>query len=115
MADPRVRRLDTDGRAHLLHTAERYDVVSLELGQVFRPGVAAFYTLEFYERARQRLRPDGLLVQFLPLPFLDAETLRSSVASRSEATVLLSTQLDHPVCRLEAVANKALISRRVLP
>lgn len=40
LEDSRVRTLLTDGRTHLLHGHERYDVVSLELGQPFRPGVA---------------------------------------------------------------------------
>ena len=30
-----------------------YDVISLEVGQLHRPGVAFFYTADFYHRARQ--------------------------------------------------------------
>jgi spermidine synthase len=81
MDDPRVTLRSEDGRNHLLHTDDRYDVISLELGQVVRPGVASFYTLEFYRRARERLRPGGLLSQFVQVPFLDAENLRRTVAT----------------------------------
>jgi spermidine synthase len=81
MRDPRVRLLPRDGRVHLAHARERYDVISLELGQLFRPGVAAAYTRDFYARAAERLRPGGLLVQFVPLPFFEPESLRRAVAS----------------------------------
>ena len=85
MQDPRVSLLHADGRDHLAHTAARYDVISLELGQIFRPGVALLYTTDFYERARQRLEPEGLLVQFVPLPFLTLDQFRGVVRSFLEA------------------------------
>jgi spermidine synthase len=69
MNDPRVRLLPEDGRNHLAHTSQRYDVISIEVGQIFRPGVPFFYTKEFYERARSRLNDGGYLSQFLPVPF----------------------------------------------
>jgi spermidine synthase len=81
MDDPRVRLLPVDGRNHLTHTGERYDVISLEVGQLFRPGAASFYTRDFYERARARLRPGGIVSQFVPIPFLRPEDLRTVVAT----------------------------------
>jgi len=76
MADPRVRLVAADGRGFLMHSSGTWDVVSLEVGQLFRPGVAAFYTEEFYRRVRDRLAPGGLVSQFVPVAFLDAESLR---------------------------------------
>jgi spermidine synthase len=81
MRDPRVRLLRADGRHHVATAADRYDVISIEVGQVFRPGVATFYTADFYGRARARLEPDGVISQFLPLPFFTPDELRSVVAS----------------------------------
>jgi spermidine synthase len=81
MDDPRVRLLAEDGRSFLSHTAERYDVISLELGQVFRPSVAPFYNLELYARARAHLRPAGIVSQFLPLSFFEPEELQRAIAS----------------------------------
>jgi spermidine synthase len=81
MDDPRVRLLREDGRNVVVHTDERYDVISLELGQLFRPGVESFYTRDFYARVAERLRPGGVVGQFVPLPFLDVEQLRSLVRS----------------------------------
>lgn len=79
--DPRVRLLREDGRSYVAHTAARYDVISLELGQLFRPGIADFYTADFYRLARARLLPNGILSQFVPLPFLSPAAFRSVVAT----------------------------------
>lgn len=77
--DPRVTVLRADGRQHLLHGDATYDVVSLELGQLFRPGVSDFYTRELYAGAAERLAPGGIVCQFLPIPFLSAPDFRSAV------------------------------------
>jgi spermidine synthase len=76
MADPRVRTIATDGRGWLLHSRGSYDVVSIEVGQIFRPGAPAFYTEEFYRRARARLAPGGLISQFVPISFLGTDSFR---------------------------------------
>jgi spermidine synthase len=79
--DRRARALPEDGRNYVAHTAQTYDVISLELGQPYRPGVGAFYTVEFYRQARARLREGGLVSQFVPLSTLDRESLRRTIAS----------------------------------
>ena len=81
MDDKRVRLLREDGHNYLEHTRENYDVISVEVGQIIRPGVPFFYTSEFYERTKERLTPDGFLVQFVPLPFFSVEQFRSVVAT----------------------------------
>ncbi|TVR51787.1 MAG: tetratricopeptide repeat protein [Puniceicoccaceae bacterium] len=81
MRDPRTRLIVEDGRTYLRHASERYDIVSMELGQIFRPGVAYFYTREAYAYARERLNPGGLVVQFMPLPFFTLESLRAAVGT----------------------------------
>lgn len=79
--DPRVTCIAEDGRNHIAHSGAVYDVISLEIGQLFRPGVATFYTRDFNELAAERLAPGGLLVQFVPLPFLTVEEFRRIVRS----------------------------------
>ncbi len=81
MDDPRVEIVAEDGRNFLRHTAGIYDIVSLELGEVSRPGVAFFYTVDFYARARECLAPGGYLVQFVPLHFLSEDQFRGVVRS----------------------------------
>ena len=51
------------------------------MGQLFRPGIDVFYTREFYQDARKRLRDGGLVAQFVPLGFLPEASFRSVVAT----------------------------------
>jgi spermidine synthase len=81
MTDPRTRVIVEDGRTYLRHGSRQYDIISLELGQPFRPGVAYFYTREAYEFARRRLTRDGLVVQFVPLTFFTPEQFRALVGT----------------------------------
>ena len=81
MEDPRVELIGADGRNYLRHTPSTYDVISLELGQLSRPGVASFYTIDFYRQVKRRLRSGGFLVQFVPLSLLTADHFRSTVQS----------------------------------
>ena len=69
MDDERVHLVAEDGLNYIHHTDATYDVISLEAGQIFRPGVAFFYTTDFYRRARERLNPGGVLTQFVPVAF----------------------------------------------
>ena len=79
MEDERVKVIIEDGRNYLAHTAKRFDIISLEVGQVFRPGVAGFYTLDFYRSAQRKLNPDGLLCQFVPINLLSPHDFHTIV------------------------------------
>ena len=77
MEDGRVALISEDGRNYLRHSDAKHDLISLEVGQIFRPGVAFFYTADFYRRARERLNPGGVLAQFVPSLFFTTEQLQS--------------------------------------
>jgi spermidine synthase len=62
--DPRVRLIVGDGRSHLLLTRRQYDVIVSEPSNPWMAGVASLFTREFFEAARARLRPGGLLCQW---------------------------------------------------
>ncbi len=81
LRDQRVNLVADDGRTFTAHTDRQYDIISVEVGQLFRPGVDVFYTREFYEDARNRLRSGGLVAQFVPLGFLPEASFRSVVAT----------------------------------
>lgn len=81
MSDPRVRIIPDDGRELIAHGRGRYDVISVEIGQLFRPGAGSFYTTDFYRRVRERLAPGGVLSQFVPVAFLSPPLFRTLVAS----------------------------------
>ena len=77
MDDGRVALIPEDGRNYLQHSNAKHDVISLEVGQIFRPGVAFFYTADFYRCARERLNPGGVLAQFVPSLFFTTDQFRS--------------------------------------
>ncbi len=81
MNDPRVHLIVEDGRNYVTHTSDQYDLISIEVGQIYRPRVASFYTADFYQRIRSRLRPEGLVCQFLPIDFFGPEEFRTMVAT----------------------------------
>lgn len=71
LSDPRVRMKVEDGRRTVARSRQRYDVIAVEAGQLQRPGVAAFYTYDFYAQVHERLTPGGMVSQFVPLAGLD--------------------------------------------
>jgi spermidine synthase len=74
-----VRLIVGDGRSHLLLTPRRYDVIVSEPSNPWMAGVAALFTREFFQAARARLKPDGLLCQWAHTYDISAEDLQSIV------------------------------------
>jgi spermidine synthase len=81
LADPRTTIVTDDGRSFTSYSSKLYDIISIEVGQSFRPQVAAFYTVDFYRDVRKRLTKDGLACQFVPLGFFTEDEFRSVVRS----------------------------------
>ena len=74
-----INLITEDGRNYLAHASAKYDIISIEVGQVFRPGIANFYTHEFYQQTRERLNEGGVISQFVPIEFLGLDEFRSVV------------------------------------
>ena len=66
--DPRARVRVGDGVAFLASTAERFDLILLDLTDPDTPA-APLYTAEFFQRCRRVLRPGGALVLHIGSPF----------------------------------------------
>jgi predicted membrane-bound spermidine synthase len=64
---PGVRTYVTDGRNLLLLQNERYDLVAMELSSIWFAGTASLYNRDFYELVRARLKPSGVLQQWVQL------------------------------------------------
>jgi spermidine synthase len=65
--DPRAHVIVDDGRHHLVASSEQYDVISFEPPPPITAGTVSLYSREFYALAASRLRPDGVLTQWIPL------------------------------------------------
>src|SRR5438045_6347493 len=76
---PGVHLVVGDGRSHLQLTTRRYDVIVSEPSNPWMAGVAALFTREFFEAARSRLKPEGLLCQWAHTYDISPDDLQSIV------------------------------------
>ena len=77
--DERVKILVEDGRNTIRRREQKFDIISVEIGQIFRPYLAGFYTKEFYENAAKILTENGILTQFVPIASFDFATMQSII------------------------------------
>jgi len=70
-----------DGRRELLSNEQTYDLITLEPPPPSAAGVVNLYSTGFYELALARLRPRGIVAQWLPLPTQNDEDTQSLVRS----------------------------------
>ena len=81
LAKPAVRLIVGDGRSHLLLTPKQYDVIVSEPSNPWMAGVASLFTRQFFEAARARLKPDGLLCQWAHTYDISPQDLQSIVGT----------------------------------
>ena len=65
--DPRTTIFSADGRNFLLASPEQYDVIISEPSNPWMAGLAYLFTQEFYQLAKRRLAPGGVMGQWLQL------------------------------------------------
>jgi spermidine synthase len=81
LRSPLSRVIIDDGRRYLERTSEQYDVINLDPPPPVRAaGSSMLYSTEFYATAKRRLRPGGILEQWLPLDQSDDPVVVASVA-----------------------------------
>lgn len=74
---PNLRLVVGDGRSHLLLSPRQYDVIVSEPSNPWMAGVPPLFTREFFEAARARLKPDGILCQWAHTYDISDSDLRS--------------------------------------
>ncbi|MGA9993825.1 MAG: fused MFS/spermidine synthase, partial [Pyrinomonadaceae bacterium] len=84
LEDSRVRLIVDDARTYLRVTPEHYDMIVSEPSHPWVPGVANLFTKEFFEIGSNRLRDDGVFVQWLQIYQLSTDSLRSVLATFHE-------------------------------
>jgi hypothetical protein len=77
--DRRLNLIFNDGRNHLLLTAKKYDVISAEPSNPWIAGIGSLFTREAFQLARSRLKPGGVMCQWLQSYQLDRDDFLSVV------------------------------------
>jgi len=84
LSDPRLHLVVDDARNYLHVNRQRYDLIVSEPSHPWVPGVANLFTREFFALGRERLKDDGVFVQWLQIYQLSTESLRSVLATFHE-------------------------------
>jgi len=79
--DARTTVVLDDARNYLRATHQQFDLVIADLFVPWRAGTGSLYTREHFEAVRQRLGPDGVFCQWLPLYQLTRPELETIVAT----------------------------------
>jgi spermidine synthase len=81
LSDPRTRLIVGDGRTHLMLGNQTFDMIVSEPSNPWMAGIASLFTREFFESARSRLKPGGVLCQWAHTYDISAGDLKSIVAT----------------------------------
>ncbi|HET8947204.1 MAG TPA: fused MFS/spermidine synthase [Candidatus Polarisedimenticolia bacterium] len=84
LKDPRVHLIVNDARNDLLVRDRTYDVIISEPSNPWIPGAATLFTRDFFRIARSRLKPDGVLCQWIQLYELWPEDFQAILRSFQE-------------------------------
>ena len=106
LEDRRVEPIVMDGRAWLRRTDRDYDVITLEPMPPNFAGVNALYSIEFYEILASRLRPGGIVAQWLPMHLV------STAHSEAIARTFLDVFPDS-ILWIDPITNTGILVGRV--
>jgi spermidine synthase len=79
--DPRVTVVYDDARHYMLTTKEKFDIITSDPIHPWVRGSAMLYTQEYFELAKQRLNPDGVITQWVPLYESNPAAVKSEIAT----------------------------------
>jgi predicted membrane-bound spermidine synthase len=84
LRNPKVHLIVGDGREVLLTSSQSYDIIFSEPSNPYRAGISSLFTRDFYQAVRRRLRPGGMLLQWLQGYELDAGVVATVYATLGE-------------------------------
>lgn len=79
--DPRLRMILDDGRSFVAATTQTYDAIIMDITFPMSAGSGTLFSREHYANCRNRLRPGGLVCQWLPVHQLSRAELQTIVAT----------------------------------
>lgn len=81
LAQPNVRTMIEDGRNVLQLHDRQYDLITMEITSMWFAGATNLYSRDFYAAAAARLKPHGVMQQWLQLHHLTVAELASAIGS----------------------------------
>jgi spermidine synthase len=81
---PGVRVIVDDGRTHVEHSRETYDILVTEPTNPWIAGVSNLFTVEYFRACRERLSPDGVLAVWLQAYGISKDDFRMIVRTVRE-------------------------------
>jgi spermidine synthase len=111
LASPLSHVVIDDGRRYLERTTEQYDVITIDPPPpVEAAGSSLLYSEEFYQMAKRRLRPGGILQQWFPADATDPEAVAAVTRSIRNSFPYVRTFEDefgyHFLCSDRPIANR---------
>jgi spermidine synthase len=79
--DPRVEVVYDDARHYIATTREKFDIITSDPIHPWVKGSAVLYSQEYFTLCKQRLKPGGLVTQWVPLYESDLGVVRSEIAT----------------------------------
>ena len=79
LEDKRTRLVINDGRYHLAHTRESYDVIISEPSNPWISGEGLLFTEEFFQQAKDRLAEDGIMLVWSGIYDMDLYSMQMIV------------------------------------
>lgn len=79
LAHPRAHLIIGDGRNHVLLGDRRYDVIISEPSNLWIAGMAHLFTRDFYRLVRERLRPGGVMCQWIQGYLMSSDDFKSLI------------------------------------
>jgi spermidine synthase len=81
LKNPKVKLFLGDAREQLLTTRDQFDLIFSEPSNPYRAGIASLFTRDFYAAVKPRLRDGGLFLQWVQAYSVDAQTVRTVMAT----------------------------------
>ncbi len=79
--DPRVEIVFDDARHFIRTTDEKFDVITSDPIHPWVKGAASLYTREYFEQVKARLKPGGIVTQWVPLYESSPAVIKSEIAT----------------------------------
>ncbi len=105
LRDPRLHVALNDVRGALRLTTRRWDAIVSQPSHPWTEGASHLYTQGFFQLARDHLRPGGVFVQWVGLPFLDPILLKSCIATLRSVFAQVQVYLPYPYGEVYFVAS----------